>query len=166
VFSWLLEDHNSKVASHQEEINLIGDAYLIAVAGRYVENGERSLICRESLVLTICSDTTAASLTCLFFQLSMQPECVETLQREIDELFVETTTPEAAALGKLPYLNAVINETLRLHPPVPSGLQRMTPPQGVTIAGTFVPGNTIVQVPTHTIFRGMAAPEYHGSHGF
>jgi hypothetical protein len=35
VFSWLLEDYGANgVASHQDELNLAGDAYLIAVAGR------------------------------------------------------------------------------------------------------------------------------------
>ena len=102
----------------------------------------------------VFSDTTAATLTCLFFQLALHPEKVVTLQEEIDELFNSTGTVDAASLGKLPYLNAVINETLRMHPPVPSGVQRKTPPQGLTIGSTFIPGNTIVQIPTHTIYRG------------
>jgi hypothetical protein len=35
VFSWLLEDFNSRKPTYQDELNLSGDAYLIAVAGRY-----------------------------------------------------------------------------------------------------------------------------------
>jgi hypothetical protein len=35
VFAFLLDEHNSKQVTAQEEINLTGDAYLIAVAGRY-----------------------------------------------------------------------------------------------------------------------------------
>lgn len=61
------------------------------------------------------------------------------------------------ALSQLAYLDAVINETLRMHPPVPSGVQRMTPPDGLRIGETFVPGNTIVQIPTHTMFRGVCS---------
>jgi hypothetical protein len=34
VFSWLLEEHHSKKPTYQDELNLTGDAYLIAVAGR------------------------------------------------------------------------------------------------------------------------------------
>lgn len=61
-----------------------------------------------------------------------------------------------SAVSELPYLDAVINETLRLHPPVPSGLQRITPPEGLFIGETFVPGNTVVQAPSHTMFRGAS----------
>lgn len=100
------------------------------------------------------SDTTAASLTCLFYELTVRPEKLAILQQETDEFFDGTKVVDAVALAKLPYLNAVINETLRLHPPVPSGVQRMTPPQGLTVGSTFIPGNTIVQIPTHSIFRG------------
>ncbi|KAJ9649339.1 hypothetical protein H2199_000114 [Coniosporium tulheliwenetii] len=140
VFSWLLEDHEARERpSAQEELNLIGDAYTIAVAGR--------------LVLTSYTDTTAGVLTCLFFQLAVEPRCLRALQEEVDTYFGTTETVEAVALSKLQYLDAVINETMRLHPPVPSGVQRMTPPEGLRIGDTFIPGDAIVQIPYHTIFR-------------
>ncbi|KAH7014166.1 cytochrome P450 [Microdochium trichocladiopsis] len=134
VFSWLLEDYESKPRTKQEEIDLTGDAYLIAVAG---------------------SDTTAASLTCLFFLLATNPKVLKALQKEIDHAYESTanSTPDSLALGKLTYLNAVINETIRLHPPVPSGLARETPAEGLTVGDLYIPGNTIVQVPSHTIFH-------------
>ncbi|KZL65583.1 cytochrome p450, partial [Colletotrichum incanum] len=76
------------------------------------------------------------------------------LREEIDSYFTQNAEPEHSALSKLPYLQACINETLRLHPPVPSGVQRMTPPEGIEIDGKSIPGNAIVQVPTYTMFRG------------
>ncbi len=36
---------------------------------------------------------------------------------------------------------AVLNESLRLYPPVTAGLVRMTPPEGSMIAGQYVAGN-------------------------
>lgn len=42
---------------------------------------------------------------------------------------------------------------MRLHPAVPSGLQRVTPPQGIEIDGTYIPGNTFVKIPIHTLQR-------------
>ncbi|KAI8291724.1 Cytochrome P450 monooxygenase [Colletotrichum sp. SAR11_57] len=133
VFSWVLEDYQAiKKPTWQDTLNLYGDAYLIIVAG---------------------SDTTAASLTCLFFELAQKPDVYKRLSDEIDEYFAEHPEPEHSALSKLPYLQACIDEALRLHPPVPSGVQRMTPPEGLDIDGTFIPGNTIIQVPTYTMFR-------------
>ncbi|KAL2166799.1 hypothetical protein VTG60DRAFT_2152 [Thermothelomyces hinnuleus] len=46
---------------------------------------------------------------------------------------------------------------MRLHPPVPSGTQRMTPPEGLWIGDRFIPGDTIVQVPSYTVFRDERA---------
>ncbi|KAK4550276.1 hypothetical protein LTR36_003243 [Oleoguttula mirabilis] len=111
-------------------------------------------------------DTIAATLTCLFFQLAEAPECLATLQQEIDDAFNKSDNADSADLWKLPYLDAVINETLRLHPPVPSGVQRMTPTEGFQIGDTFIPGDCIVQVPTYTMHRGMLsspAPSTGGS---
>lgn len=45
---------------------------------------------------------------------------------------------------KLPYLDAVIQESFRLHPAAGLILERIVPPQGMDILGTFVPGGTIV----------------------
>jgi tryprostatin B 6-hydroxylase len=53
----------------------------------------------------------------------------------------------------LQHLNAVIQETLRLHPPVPSLIQRKTPPEGIVIDGTVIPGNMIISCPQYVIGR-------------
>jgi hypothetical protein len=43
-------------------------------------------------------------------------------------------------LSELTYLNAVIEEGLRIHPPVPTGLLRTVPKEGDTVDGFWVPG--------------------------
>ncbi|RMZ81318.1 hypothetical protein DV737_g2605, partial [Chaetothyriales sp. CBS 132003] len=137
LFSWLLADYESaEKPTAQNLIDLHGDAHLIVVAG---------------------SDTTAASLTCLFFELAQNPSVLQQLYEELDQYFAENEQPTATTLSKLDYLSACINETLRLHPPVPSGLQRMTPPEGLQLEGTYIPGDTIVQVPTYTLHRDERA---------
>ncbi|KAI4596579.1 hypothetical protein KJ359_005335 [Pestalotiopsis sp. 9143b] len=88
-------------------------------------------------------------------KLSQNPKALQALQKEVDDLYASTDNIDAMTLSKLRYMDAVINETLRLHPPVPSGLQRMTPPEGLQIDQTFIPGNTILQIPSFTMYRGM-----------
>ncbi|KAF7846282.1 hypothetical protein BT93_L4670 [Corymbia citriodora subsp. variegata] len=133
VFSWLLADHEAQQPiTKQAEMDLVGDASLIVVAG---------------------SDTTAASLTALFFELALHKEEMKQVQEEVDQYFEQNPAADAHSLSKLSYLDAVINEALRLHPPVPSGVQRFTPPEGIQIGSVFVPGETIIQVPLHTAFR-------------
>ncbi|PNH26829.1 hypothetical protein VD0002_g4970 [Verticillium dahliae] len=134
VFSWVLGDYRSKVQpTKQDYIDLCGDSMLIVVAG---------------------SDTTATSLTCLFLQLTQNPTKCRNLQEEIDKYFADRDGTDHASLAKLPYLQACIDESLRLYPPIPSGLQRLTPPGGIRVENTFIPGDTIVQVPSYTLYRG------------
>ncbi|KAL6355495.1 hypothetical protein LRP88_11088 [Fusarium phalaenopsidis] len=134
VFSWILEDYESKEQpTKQDFLNLHGDAHLIVVAG---------------------SDTTAVTITSLFYELSQRLDICSQLQEEIDEYKKEHTKSDYASLSHLKLLQACIDETLRLHPVVPSGLQRMTPPEGLQIGDTFIPGDTIVQVPSYTLQRG------------
>lgn len=101
------------------------------------------------------SDTTAAALSCLFVELATHPEVTKGLQDELDDFFQENPEPDANALSRLKYLQACIDEALRVMPVVPSGPQRVTPPEGLEIGeDLFIPGDTIVQVPTYTLHRG------------
>ncbi|KAL5339154.1 cytochrome P450 [Aspergillus crustosus] len=56
------------------------------------------------------------------------------------------TSPSAnpSTIQSAPLLNACIFETLRLHPAVPSGLPRKTPPEGVYVGGRYIPGDTVM----------------------
>lgn len=92
----------------------------------------------------------SAALIFIFHYLARDPHQVTKLRAEIDSLAGDYSNRD---LQDLPHLNAVINETLRLHPPVPSGLLRQTPPEGIVVAGQFIPGNTTVVAPNHTISR-------------
>lgn len=103
------------------------------------------------------SDTTAVTITSLFYELSQRLDICSQLQEEIDEYKKEHKKSDYASLSHLKLLQACIDETLRLHPVVPSGLQRMTPPEGLQIGDTFIPGDTIVQVPSYTLQRGERA---------
>jgi len=53
----------------------------------------------------------------------------------------------------LAVLDSIINESMRLQPAMPSGVERMTPPSGLRIGPTFVPGNVICRIPTYVILR-------------
>jgi len=61
--------------------------------------------------------------------------------RAIEELAGAATPGEIAAL---PYLGAVIQETLRMHPPVPIALRRLTGP--LTVAGVPRSGGDVVGI--------------------
>ena len=78
------------------------------------------------------------------------------MQAELDNAFPNPTNASTFSndeLRKLPYLEAIINETLRLKPAVPSGQPRVTPPEGLQVEEVWIPGETIVFVPQYVIQR-------------
>lgn len=99
------------------------------------------------------SDTTAATLTHIFYYLAKDPDQVRKLRAEEEQLqYIKKGFLSDEAL-RAHHLNGVINEALRLHHPVSSGVQRLTPPEGLTIDGTFIPGDTTVICPFFSLGR-------------
>ncbi|MGV9674353.1 cytochrome P450 [Nocardia sp. NPDC003482] len=82
---------------------------------------------REQLrtLLVAGHETTATTLVWALYRLHRQPE---TLRRLRAELATAGPDPDPDELARLPYLEAVCQETLRLHPPVPIVLRRLTEP--------------------------------------
>ncbi|KAL7789660.1 cytochrome P450 [Trichoderma afarasin] len=100
------------------------------------------------------SDTTAISLTHAMYFLMKSPSALSRLREELRiALDGSQDIAKYATVKNLPYLHACINESLRLLPPVAFGLNRMTPPEGLMIDGTWIPGNTLVGVPAYTAHR-------------
>ena len=70
-------------------------------------------------VLLAGRDTTAGALSFTFKELSAQPEIVRKLRREILEKVGPSRAPTYEDLKSMPYLQHVMNETLRLYPSIP-----------------------------------------------
>ncbi|OSX60947.1 hypothetical protein POSPLADRAFT_1146224 [Postia placenta MAD-698-R-SB12] len=60
------------------------------------------------------------------------------------------------AVKVLPYLEAVVNEGLRLHSGVGAGLPRVVPAGGMTILGHHLMEGTVVSSPIYTLHRSKA----------
>ena len=86
----------------------------------------------------------------IFHHLAQESQHLQKIQQEVDSL---ESIHELATLQTLPHLNAVVNETLRLHPAVPTGGLRQVPPGGAQLCGRFVPGNTTICAPRYNIAR-------------
>lgn len=94
------------------------------------------------------SDGTATALTATTFLLLTHPQVYQQLRDNIRAVFdIEDDIKSAALAGdRIPLLDAVLNEAMRLYPPVAVTLPRVVPPWGATIDGLFVPGGTTVGV--------------------
>ncbi|KAK0730910.1 isotrichodermin C-15 hydroxylase [Lasiosphaeris hirsuta] len=92
------------------------------------------------------SETTATTLSGVTYLLLSHPEALEKLKREVRSAFKSTDEININSVGKLTYMLAVLNEALRMYPPVSSGLVRQVPEGGAQVAGQYVPGGTYVEV--------------------
>ncbi|KAI0022327.1 cytochrome P450 [Xylariomycetidae sp. FL0641] len=114
----------------------------------------------NSIVLIIAgSETTATALAATTYFLLTHPATLARLQREVRGAFATFDQITGDATNQLPYLHAVVEEGLRLFPPVPFGLPRVSP--GTTIDGHWVPAGTIVSTDTFVVAhdpRNFAQP--------
>lgn len=74
-------------------------------------------------ILLAGRDTTAATLTWLFFHLSQRPDVYARLRRVVLDKLGPDRTPTYADLKDLKPLDAAISETLRMYPAVPFNLR-------------------------------------------
>ena len=121
----------------------------------------------DSLVMTMAvsmafagSETTAISLSSVFYFLLKNPRCLELLVKELDDKARQgyfedgdhglVTWSESQGLT---YLDACIKEAFRLHPAPGLPLERVVPTGGTNIAGEFIKGGTIVGCSAWIIHR-------------
>lgn len=113
----------------------------------------------SSLLIAAGADTTSVTLAAAFFYLLHNPRVMRIAVEEVRSAYptegIEQMLP--SRLVTSPYLRAVIDEALRLSPPVPSLLPREVLKGGITIDGNYVPEGTIVGVSAYAIHRN---PKY------
>ena len=108
------------------------------------------------LIIVAGSDTTAATLAHLFYHIAADPSIAQKLREELKPRLGEDGKITHQHVSDAPFLNGCINEALRLNPPVPSGVFRLTPKEGVNIGEQFIPGDTTIQMPGYVIGHGTS----------
>ncbi|KAK0619480.1 cytochrome P450 [Immersiella caudata] len=115
----------------------------------------RDELTAEALTQLIAgSDTTSNSSCALLYHVMRTPGVLEKLRAELDAAIPEEVdVPTFNMVKDLPYLSAVVNETLRFHSTSGIGLPREIPPDspGVHFKSHFFPAGTVLSVPTYSI---------------
>ncbi|KAL6067322.1 Cytochrome P450 family-dependent fatty acid hydroxylase [Balamuthia mandrillaris] len=96
-------------------------------------------------------DTTAILLTWTFYLLAKNPDVEQKLIDEVDTV-LKGEKPTMQTVSEMPYLRKVLDETLRLYPPVPSD-GRTAKDDDVLPDGTKVPAGTILVYSAYVMGR-------------
>ncbi|KAL9242880.1 hypothetical protein vseg_016838 [Gypsophila vaccaria] len=97
-------------------------------------------------------DTTATTIEWAMAEILKHPEIMRKIQDELTEIVGLNNTVEETHLAKLKYLNAVLKETLRLHPAVPL-LVPHCPNTATTLGGYSIPKNSQIFINSWAIHR-------------
>ncbi|KZL65619.1 cytochrome P450 monooxygenase [Colletotrichum tofieldiae] len=95
------------------------------------------------------TETTSALLSAVTYYLLKHPQCLKQLQEELRYEFQYHSEINGESTKPLKYLNAVIEEGLRIFGTAVFGLPRVSP--GSTVAGKWVPKGTVIATATNVI---------------
>ncbi|KAL3298791.1 isotrichodermin C-15 hydroxylase (cytochrome P-450 monooxygenase CYP65A1) [Colletotrichum asianum] len=117
-------------------------SYILRKGGNEVSRAE--LVNQSSTLIVGGSETTATCLLALAYYLLKDRARLEKLNEEVRAAFGSVGEITGESASRLPYLNAVIEESLRIFSPASFGLPRTCP--GAVIDGQMIPEGVTVSV--------------------
>lgn len=129
IFAKVIEDCEKEGDGHIDDMDVRIEAMNVIIAG---------------------TDTTGVTLTYLTWAVLQRPQLQTALEAEAAGLADNFTEND---LIKLPLLNAVIEETLRLYGAAPSSLPRVVPKGGTSFSGHYIPQGVTVDTQAYTFHR-------------
>lgn len=106
-------------------------------------------------VVTAASETTPTALSGIPHLLQQNPDKMEKL-KEIRSTFRDAEEITMAAANRLSYLQACIQESLRMFPPATHGLVREPAEGGAFVAGHFIPPGTLIECQIYNMNHSSA----------
>ncbi|KAI1409848.1 putative cytochrome P450 [Hypoxylon sp. FL1857] len=113
------------------------------------EVGLEEMTAHASTLIIAGGETTATSLTAALYYVLRSPEVRSKLVNEIRSRYKSYDEIDSTSALQLPYLQAVINEAMRIHPSGAHGFPRISP--GATVDGHWVPAGTEVYTSTWSV---------------
>jgi cytochrome P450 len=111
----------------------------------------------SNLLIIAGSDTTSTALAAAFFYLVHNESALQKVAKEVRDTFDDLEEIQAGPkLSACTYLRAVIDESMRLSPPVGGLLPREVLAGGITIDGESLPAGVVVGTPHYTIHHNPA----------
>ncbi|KAH7090468.1 putative benzoate 4-monooxygenase cytochrome P450 [Paraphoma chrysanthemicola] len=138
--------------------------------GSWIQHGlsQHEVETEASIAIVTGAFPSASAINVLALHITTNPHILNTLRAEFRSARDNGTigdVPSYAELLKLPYLQACIDEGLRLVPPIIQLRERLVPPEGDEIDGVHLPGGTAIGFNTLALLRhecfGSQPEKYH-----
>ena len=135
------KDIITPVSTSQDSLPL--KTNILRILKKNSEKGMSRAEIAQTLILLMTGGTepTASGMSGVTYNLLAHTEALAKLTDEVRATFVSVDEINNVKTAKMPYLNAVINESLRVYPPVPARFPRRTGKSGDTIDGHVIPGD-------------------------
>lgn len=106
-------------------------------SGRGMQRSE--IEANAALIIMAGSETTATVLSAAVYYLTKNPACWQKAIHEVRGTYRADQDIDFLTTRQLTYINSVIEETLRMFPPMPGIAPRVVPPGGAVINELYVP---------------------------
>ncbi|KAK7744058.1 hypothetical protein SLS53_003575 [Cytospora paraplurivora] len=147
---------NSRVA---KRISLQSDRpdFMHAMLGKNTDGKEKlsldQIQANAFLLIVAGSETTATTLSGATYLLCRSPDSLAKLTAEVRSAFSSEDEITLLSVQKLKYMLAVLDESLRMFPPVPSTSPRAIHKGGAVICDTFLPEDTVANIWQWPVYR-------------
>ncbi|KAF5752900.1 hypothetical protein HS088_TW01G00818 [Tripterygium wilfordii] len=147
----LLDDHRSARGGSESANSMLARLLSLQKSqpGEYPDDIIKGIVMMMMLAGT---DTSSVMMEWAMSNLVNNPEVLEKARAELDSQIGEENLMIEADVSKLPYLQAIISETLRLHPAAPLLAPHLSS-DDCTLGGYHVPGGTLLLVNAWAIQR-------------
>ncbi|XP_076939135.1 cytochrome P450 93A3-like [Bidens hawaiensis] len=153
LFEMIITDHQVTRKQEKREARDLLDILLHISADESME----IKLTRENIkvfildILVAGTDTSAISIEWALAELINHPNIMRKAVEEIDKVIGKNRLIQESDIPHLPYLQAIVKESLRLHPTVPL-IQRISK-QDCTVGGYHIPANTTALINVWSLDR-------------
>ncbi|KAI9263215.1 cytochrome P450 [Phascolomyces articulosus] len=152
----------------KRQTNNNADLLTLMIEGASAVNGNK--MSDKDLLSNLCvfflagSDTTAHALSCIIYYLAVNQEIQQKARQEVILILGDRPkdiVPSIGELHHLTYINLIINEALRISPPLVTVVARYAS-QDTELGGIFIPKGTCVTMDTYEMHKNphiWRAPE-------
>ncbi|KAM7258768.1 hypothetical protein ACFE04_014509 [Oxalis oulophora] len=158
IFDSLIDQRSKKDGSESEESNRDFLQFLLKLKDENDQKTPLTMTHVKALLMDMVvggSDTSSNTVEFAMAEVLNKPDVMKKAQQELDSVIGQDNIVEESHIAKMPYLQAIMKETLRLHPALPL-LVPHRPSEDCTIGGYHVPKDSRAFINVWAIHRDPA----------